>query len=151
MVVAEHQSVILERMNKMTVGALLSIIFGVIIIIVGVICTFMAIRDEAIGIGITCFIVSVLIGIAFISGAIFYLNTEAGKRAIKDMESNLDGGINRVVNVYDVNGEIIKTYEGKFDVEVGNTHGSPYILFDDENNKRRIVYYTTGTIFIDEK
>ena len=151
MAVAEHQSVILERMNKMTVGALLSIIFGVIIIIVGVIYTFMAIQDEAIGIGITCFIVSFLIGIALISGAIFYLNTETGKRAIKDMESNLDGGINRVVNVYDVNGEIIKTYEGKFDVEVGNAHGSPYILFDDENNKRHIVYYTTGTIFIDEK
>ena len=135
----------------MTVGALMSIIFGIITLVVGFIFTIMAIHNNETSMAIGCFIVSVILGAALIGGAIFYLNTEKGKRAIKDTESNLDGGINRIVNVYDVNGELIKTYEGKFDVEVGNTDGAPYILFDDENNKRHIVYYTTGTIFIDEK
>ncbi len=84
-------------------------------------------------------------------GAIFYLNTESGKRAIKDMKSETSGGIDRVVSVYDVSGELIKEYKGKFDVEVGNANGNPYIVFDDENDKRHIIYYTTGTILIDEK
>lgn len=78
----------------------------------------------------------------------YQTNTEAGKRALKDEQSNLHGGITRTVEVYDVNGQMIKTYEGRFDIE---TDKDNYILFDDEDGNRHIIYFTTGTIIIDEK
>lgn len=81
----------------------------------------------------------------------YYENTASGQRALKDQESNFENGAERVVTVYDVNGEIIKQYDGRFDVETGNLDNAPYILFDDENGKRHIIYYTTGTVTIDEK
>ena len=75
-------------------------------------------------------------------------NSASGQRALKDQQSNLNGGIERVVSVYDINGDLIEQYEGKFDIE---TDKESYILFDDENGKRHIIYYTTGTIIVDEK
>lgn len=78
----------------------------------------------------------------------YQLNSESGKRAYKDQQSELGGGIERVVQVYDVDGEMIREYSGRFDVE---TDKDSYILFDDEEGKRHIVYFTTGTIVIDEK
>lgn len=81
----------------------------------------------------------------------YYENTASGQRAFKDQESNFENGTERVVTIYDVNGEVIKQYDGRFDVETGNVDNAPYILFDDENGKRHIIYYTTGTVTIDEK
>lgn len=81
----------------------------------------------------------------------YYENTASGQRAFKDQESNFENGTERVVTVYDINGEVIKQYDGRFDVETGNVDNAPYILFDDENGKRHIIYYTTGTVTIDEK
>lgn len=84
----------------------------------------------------------------FIGGGIwYYTNTEAGKRAMKNLDSNINGGIEREVSVYDVDGDMIAHYEGKFDVD----YDSDRIIFDDENGKRHIIYYPTGTIIIDEK
>jgi len=83
----------------------------------------------------------------FIGVNAYYDNTESGKRALKSQESNFNSGIERVVTIYDVNGKVIKHYEGKFDVEYDDDR----ILFDDENGKRHVVYYTTGTVAIDEK
>ncbi|MBC5723085.1 hypothetical protein H8S11_09690 [Flintibacter sp. NSJ-23] len=87
---------------------------------------------------------------ALISGIyIWYrLNSESGRRALKDQQSNLSGGIERTVSVYDVNGQLIKEYSGKFDIE---TDRESYILFDDEDGNRHMIYYTTGTIIVDEK
>lgn len=70
------------------------------------------------------------------------------KRLQDGIQSNLNGGIERIVRVFDVNGDLIERYEGRFDVE---TDRQTYILFDDENGKRHIIYYTTGTVIIDEK
>lgn len=67
---------------------------------------------------------------------------------MKDQQSNLNGGIERVVSVYDIDGDLIVQYSGKFDIE---TDRESYILFDDEQGKRHIIYYTTGTIIVDEK
>ena len=75
-------------------------------------------------------------------------NSASGQRALKDQQSNLSGGIERTVSVYDINGELIEQYSGKFDI---GTDRSSYILFDDEQGKRHIIYYTTGTIIVDEK
>lgn len=76
----------------------------------------------------------------------FYQNTESGKRAFKSQESNFNAGIERRVEVYDMEGELIKEYEGKFDV----TYDDDRILFDDEKGKRHVIYYSTGTVVIDE-
>lgn len=92
---------------------------------------------------------AVLVVYAIPAGAIIWYrsNSESGRRALKDQQSNLQGGIERTVSVYDVNGELIKQYSGKFDIE---TDRDSYILFDDEKGNRHIVYYTTGTIIVDE-
>jgi hypothetical protein len=71
--------------------------------------------------------------------------TQAGRRSIKTLQSNVSG-IERTVSVYDINGNIIKEYTGIFDIEYDDNR----ILFDDENGKRHIIYYTTGTVIIDE-
>ena len=135
----------------MTIGSLIVIIFGGICILGGIgLCIYYCYEDD-VGLGITSLIIGLVVGAICICGACFYLNTESGKRAIKDMKSELGGGINRIVSVYDVGGELIQQYTGKFDIETGNANGAPYIVFDDENGKRHIVYYTTGTILIDEK
>lgn len=74
-------------------------------------------------------------------------NSASGQRALKDQESDLNGGISRTVSVYDINGNLIQQYSGKFDIE---TDRESYILFDDEDGARHIIYYTTGTIIVDE-
>lgn len=96
-------------------------------------------------------IIGVLIGI-ILSGIIlvgmlwYYNNTAAGARAYKTQESNFNMGINRKVTVYDMEGDVIKEYTGKFDIEYDDDR----ILFDDEYGLRHIIYYPTGTIVIDE-
>lgn len=137
----------------MTIGSLMAIILGIIIFITCLIFAFSNIFGGYKEYGIaTLQIIGGIVALAvFVGGSIFYLNTETGKRAIKDLQSEMNSGIERTVQVYDVSGELIKEYSGKFDIETGNTNGTTYIVFDDENGKRHIVYYTTGTILIDEK
>lgn len=76
----------------------------------------------------------------------YYNSTEAGKRARKSQDSNFNGGITRRVRVYDMDGDILEEYKGKFDVD----YGSERILFDDENGKRHVIYYKSGTVIVDE-
>jgi len=93
-------------------------------------------------------IAAVFIVGATLAGELWYFNsTESGKRAMKDQKSNFGGGITREVTIYDMEGDVIRQYEGKFDVEMHDT----YVLFDDEQGLRHIVYFTTGTVAIDEK
>ena len=91
---------------------------------------------------------ALIIILVIIAGIILYciFGTESGQRAIKDFQSNFAGGLQRTVTVYDMEGDVIKEYSGKFDVE----YDSDRIKFDDENGKRHVVYYTTGTVVIDE-
>lgn len=134
----------------MTVGGWF--LFGIIAICILIIALFIAWHwfDEKRG--PVPWIVSIGIAIALCNGVFvgmnaYYNNTESGKRALKSQESNFNSGIERTVTIYDVNGKVIKQYEGKFDVEYDDDR----ILFDDENGKRHVVYYTTGTVAIDEK
>lgn len=92
-------------------------------------------------------VVSIPLVVVLLAGMLFYYNgTAAGGRAFKSQKSNFNKGIERTVKVYDVNGKLIQEYEGKFDIEYDDDR----IVFDDENNKRHIIYYPTGTIIIDE-
>lgn len=131
-----------------TIGGWVLIATG---IICGIVCIGLAIyfasNDEP-GAAVVAVIIGLLLAAAFIIGTIVYSGTEAGKRAYKDQESNFSNGITRTVTVYDIDGNIIEQYSGKFDVETDN---DGYILFDDESGKRHIIYFTTGTVIIDEE
>ena len=75
--------------------------------------------------------------------------TESGKRAQKTFHSEVEGGLYRVVKVYDMQGEQIAEYKGKFDLEEHQTDGVTKIKFD-SGGKRHIIYCSTGTVIIDE-
>lgn len=93
------------------------------------------------------FIITLVLCLIVTFGTLWYFqNTESGKRALKTQESNFNKGIERKVSVYDVEGDLIHEYKGKFDLEYDDDR----ILFDDENGLRHIIYYPTGTVIIDE-
>lgn len=129
-----------------------SIVFVVVIALLGLLVAglliYGAVEEKSKGLAAGAALVFVLTAAICIWLSWYQLNSESGKRAYKDQQSELNGGIERVVQVYDVDGEMIREYSGRFDVE---TDKDSYILFDDEEGKRHIVYFTTGTIVIDEK
>lgn len=57
-------------------------------------------------------------------------------RACKSCNSNMNGGLNRIVNIYSLDGNLIATYEGLIDID-DNSNGS--IMFDLDG--KRYVYY----------
>ena len=73
-------------------------------------------------------------------GALFAVFTFTGcascEREWKSCNSDMNGGLNRVVNVYTYDGILIATYEGKIDID-NNSNGS--IMFDMDG--KRYVYY----------
>lgn len=125
------------------------IILGIVILIAGICFGVYFLKKQSYAGGLTVIISGIVIGLLISIGSAYWLyGTESGKRAQKDWVSETSGGIERVVTVYDINGEVIQTYEGKFDIE---TNEQNYILFEDEKGERHTIYYTTGTIIVDEK
>lgn len=130
----------------MTVGGW--VLFAFLTILILIWCFGIAIyNDQKQGYFIAALISVVLIAAICIGMHWYYNNTASGKRAIKSQESNFGDGIERTVKVYDVNGQLITEYDGKFDI----TYDDDRILFDDENGKRHVIYYPTGTVVIDER
>lgn len=76
--------------------------------------------------------------------------TESGKRAQKTLHSETSGGLQRTVKVYDMEGDMLAEYKGKFDVAETSGDGVVKIKFDCDG-KRHIIYGQTGTIIIDEE
>lgn len=77
---------------------------------------------------------------------VIHFNTAEGARALKSWQSNTSGGLERRVEVFDQQGNLIRTYEGKLDVQ-GNEFGNK-VLFD-LNGKRTVIY--NGTVIVEEK
>lgn len=75
------------------------------------------------------FLVLILLVIGMCTGC------ESWKRFEKTWNSDMGGGLNRVVNVYSYDGKLIATYEGKIDLE----ENEGKVLFD--LNGKRYVYY----------
>ncbi len=100
------------------------------------------------GVGITIGgLIGVIISLFILMGMHWYYgNTQSGARAMKSQESNFNNGIQRKVTVFDMEGDVIAEYEGRFDIEYDDDR----ILFDDENGLRHIIYYPTGTVLVDE-
>ena len=129
----------------MTIGAWILFAFICIVILFFAFCFIIDFDSKASTILTVIIAFALIVGIGFGMNW-YYQNTESGKRAIKDQESNFSGGITRRVDVYDMEGDLITSYEGTFDVEMRDTH----ILFDDEKGNRHVIYFTTGTVTIDE-
>ena len=53
----------------------------------------------------------------------------------------------RTIEVYSPDGNLLQKYDGKIDVETNPS----YIVFEDEDGKRHIIYPGASTILIDEK
>lgn len=53
-----------------------------------------------------------------------------------DVKSDLNNGLNRIINVYTADGKIIASYEGRIDIE---TNDGGYVKFDYDG--KRYVYY----------
>lgn len=100
--------------------------------------------------GLITFVVGMVILVLIAAGIGFYnTHTESGKRALKSWESDKSGGLNRIVHVYDMEGEEIATYQGKFDIEEHAEEGIVKVKFD-VDGERHIIYCSTGTVVIDE-
>lgn len=58
-------------------------------------------------------------------------------RAMTDIKSNVTGGLNRTVNIYNYQGELIATYTGKIDLEVSENCNKAKFDLDG----KRYIYY----------
>ena len=129
----------------MTIGAIIIDVI-ILLVIISIALWVGADFESAIG-GIITFVIGIILLMCIIFGELWYFNsTESGKRSLKSQESNLKGGITRHVEVFDVNGKLIKKYQGKFDIDYDDDR----IVFDDEKGQRHIIYYPTGTVIVDE-
>lgn len=70
--------------------------------------------------------------------------TEGCSRTFKSIDSNWNGGLNRTLKVYDNQGHVLATYEGKFDIQESQNK----VLFD-LDGRRHAIY--NGTVIVDEK
>ena len=83
---------------------------------------------RALIIAIICFVIMVI--------AIVTINSSSFKRGIVDMKGDHTGGLNRTINVYTANGDLIAQYKGKIDLEASE---GGYVKFDYEG--KRYIYY----------
>lgn len=122
----------------MTIGGwLLTIVFWIVVAVIafGLLCYFEDMGQHlgamlAILVGIVCCFL-IYLGMHW-----YFNNTASGQRALTDQKSELGGGIERAINVYTANGDLMASYEGKIDIE-GNSGG--YVLFDYQGH--RYTYY----------
>lgn len=84
-------------------------------------------------------IITAVIAVAMMSSC------ESWQREMKSLKSDMNGGLYRRVEVYDYNGNKIKEYEGKFDVQETQYN---YVYFDMDDGRRIIVH---GGIIINEE
>lgn len=77
-------------------------------------------------------VVAILI---FVFGFWYYNNTASGIRARTDERAELQNGLERIVTIYTADGNVLKQYEGKIDIE----QDQGYVKFD--WNGKRYIYY----------
>ena len=132
----------------MTVSGIFICVCLTVLILAGGIYAASLANDDRSFIGIILsIVVSIVLCVSIWAFSIWWFgSTEKGKRALKTQDSNLNGGIERVVTIYDINGNEIQQYQGQFDIEYTNER----ILFDDEDGNRHIIYFKTGTVIVDE-
>lgn len=121
-----------------------------IIFIIGFAVSCVAFTGDSYAVGIIAILVTMFL-IGSLVGLFLWYNssTASGVRAVKDQQSELGNGIDRTIVVTAEDGREIYRYDGKCDIE---TDSSDYILFEDANKKRVIIYKgVQDTILIVEK
>lgn len=68
---------------------------------------------------------------------------QSWERSMKSLSSDISGGLDRTVTVYDYNGQVIRQYDGKFDVSESENE-----VYFDIDGKRVIIH---GGIVINEE
>jgi hypothetical protein len=125
-----------KEVNQMTIGYW---VFVIVVAIIGLFisATFLygaeSVKGGVCGVLITVLVVGALIG----GGYWYYNNTADGARALKDQHSNLSNGLQREIILTAEDGREIFYYKGKCDIE---TDHSNYVLFEDEEGNRQIIY-----------
>lgn len=95
-------------------------------------------KKAKIVIGVVIAVVAVVIFLAFI------FNTAQFRRSIKTWESNVTGGLDRTVYVYDYSGDLINKYEGKIDIQYEDNR----TLFDLDGKR---VTINGGIVIVEEQ
>ena len=85
---------------------------------------------------------AVLITIILVSGLLS--GCSSWSRMGKSISSDMKGGLNRTVTLYDYNGEEIRHWSGKFYISESENE----VYFDDQNGKRIIIH---GGIIVNEE
>jgi hypothetical protein len=75
-----------------------------------------------------------------------FTSCESCSREMKSIKSDMGGGLNRTISVYDYSGKLIKSWTGKFDVAENPNKNQVY--FDNQDGKRVII---DGGIIINEE
>lgn len=124
-----------------------------ILAIIGIFLTTMAWAGGEHGTALLCIILTVVICLGLMFGfSWWHNNTANGQRAMKDFESNINGGLNREITITAEDGREIFHYEGRVDVETKHEGNANYILFESEEGLRYIIYYgIQDTVLIIEK
>lgn len=115
----------------MTIGGWVACIF--ITVILGVISLVVYSETDSKGFAITLMVVGTIV--IFGIGLWYFNNTASGMRAKTDERAELSNGLDRVVVIYTADGEVLKKYEGRIDIE----QGQGYVKFD--WNGKRYIYY----------
>ena len=123
-----------------------------IVLFICAVCAFVCVQaaEAELKTKVIVLLIELVLMIAVVGGcAIYNTRTETGKRHIKSWESETSGGIDRTITVYDIEGEEVAKYSGRFDIEESSQEGVVKIKFDCDG-KRHIIYAQTGTVLIDE-
>lgn len=71
-----------------------------------------------------------------LSMSIMCVGCASWNRTVVDMKSDIGGGLDRIINVYTADGELMATYSGKIDLEMSE---GGYVKFDLDG--KRYIYY----------
>ena len=137
----------------MTVGGIIIGIFVSILPLMGIGIASWYLKDykDHIGACIATILVSTVLLVTVWVGLFWYYgNTASGQRAMKTQRSELGDGIQRELTVYDMQGEVIAHYEGKFDIDFGSDSRGQRIMFDDEQGIRHVIYPGGGIVIVNE-
>ena len=92
-------------------------------------------------------VILIVVAVIALTAIGMVFNKASVKRWFRDVQSEFNNGVERTITVYDISGNVVKEYDGKFDVEIENQK----IKFDDAEGKRHIVVLGSGTVCIDDK
>lgn len=80
-------------------------------------------------------VISALAAFGIVAGCVSLSGCSSCSRSMKSFGSDISGGLDRTVTVYDYNGNVLGEWAGKFDISEDDNE----IYFDDENGKRVII------------